>query len=364
MLHIEIDRSTQRHEHPVCGDRGLRDHRMTHGTQRTRAGQFGEEDVALVLAHDPHAFLRMCPQPFDNALHIGLAVGEQPAFTHHPADTGIIMAVLPGIADPHDRAVGERQSAAALYLQKEKFDIILSPGNLEPLTGDGAVVNGRPVFIRYQFSALDLAADALVFQLFGKQTQIDIDQIGRPPVDGHCIIAVSDSRPANLRFEIASREGRAIADLDGFEIGCEETCRIIGRPVLGSIARHLPIGTIGQTAIIFPPDQRGTAGAKRVEGRRRFGLRKIERRNIRPGSNTGAQCTGRIIADFYKLSRLDGLKAAARIVDYGRTLARPDHALLRGWPTLCRPLRDDRHRTGTKQRQRAKKRSDFHDAVP
>ena len=262
MLHIEKHWCAQRYEHTICRNRCLRDHRVSHRSQRTRPGQLGKKDIALVFPHDPHALCRIGPQPFDDALHIGLAIGEQPAFAHHPSDTGIIMAILPGIADPHDRTIRQRQTATALDLQKEEFDIILGPGNLEPLSRERTIIDRRPVFEQNQLGAFDLAADALVFQLLGKQAEVDINQIGRSPVDRNLIMAAFDPGSANLRFEIAGRECRTVADLHGFEIAGEKAQCVTDRPAFGCIAGQLPVRPAGQSAIILAPDQGRTAGAK------------------------------------------------------------------------------------------------------
>ena len=75
------------------------------------------------------------------------------------ADAGVVAPVLPGIADPHDAAVGRAQPARALDLQEEEFDRIGRPGDLEPASGERAVLDLGAVVIGHELAARVVAAE-------------------------------------------------------------------------------------------------------------------------------------------------------------------------------------------------------------
>src|SRR3546814_3794540 len=74
------------------------------------------------------------------------------------------------------------------------------------------------VVIRDERRTLHLAADPLALQRLTELAQIDVDQIGGPPVNRCLIAPLPLARASDFRFEIAGGKGRAITDLNRFEI--------------------------------------------------------------------------------------------------------------------------------------------------
>ena len=66
------------------------------------------------------------------------------ALAQQPADGDIFAAVLVGIANPHDLAVGQLQPARALDLQEEQFDRIGRPADFQPAAGERPILDLGP----------------------------------------------------------------------------------------------------------------------------------------------------------------------------------------------------------------------------
>ena len=118
-----------------------RRHRQAERAERPRPGQLAEEDVAQVLAHQRAAAVGLGAHPGDDRLHRRPARRQDAALAQQPADGDIFAAVLVGIADAHDRAVGQPQPPGALDLEEEQVDRVGRPGDLQPLAGQRAVLD-------------------------------------------------------------------------------------------------------------------------------------------------------------------------------------------------------------------------------
>src|SRR3546814_329027 len=148
--------------------------------------------MAMQIIHDP--------------LHAGLARFQQAPVTHQLTDAGIVATILAIITNAYDAAIGQANTPAALHLQEEEFDRIGGPGDFQAASRQRARFNGRAVVIRNERRTLHLAADPLALQRLTELAQIDVDQIGGPPVNRCLIAPLPLARASDFRFEIRSEE--------------------------------------------------------------------------------------------------------------------------------------------------------------
>jgi hypothetical protein len=136
--------------------------RQAHGADQAVAIEFAEEDPALVLAHQRAAILGVVVDVLDDALHragiLARPGADQPLLAHQPADVGVILPIVPGIADADHRAVGLAQPSRALHLQEEQLDRIGDPGQFQILPGKLAVLDLGALVIGDEMAGLVIAA--------------------------------------------------------------------------------------------------------------------------------------------------------------------------------------------------------------
>ncbi len=70
------------------------------------------------------------------------------------ADAGIVVAVLAGIADAHDAAVGKAQATRALDFEEEQVDRVRGPADFQPLPVERAVLDLRTIPIGHELPRL------------------------------------------------------------------------------------------------------------------------------------------------------------------------------------------------------------------
>src|SRR3546814_18222876 len=121
------------------------------------------------------------------------------------------------MTNAYDAAIRQANTPAALHLQEEEFDWIGGPGDFQAASRQRARFNGRAVVIRNERRTLHLAADPLALQRLTELAQIDVDQIGGPPVNRCLIAPLPLARASDFRFEIAGGKGRALTDLNRSE---------------------------------------------------------------------------------------------------------------------------------------------------
>src|SRR3546814_952434 len=111
------------------------------------------------------------------------------------------------------------------------------------------------VVIRNERRTLHLAADPLALQRLTELAQIDVDQIGGPPVNRCLIAPLPLARASDFRFEIAGGKGRAIPDLNRFEITIKKCAGVPIAPACCCGASLLPIASPLQAAMVCSPNK-------------------------------------------------------------------------------------------------------------
>jgi hypothetical protein len=122
----------------IDGDGALRRYGEAERAQGPGAGQFAEEDVAGIFAHQGAPAVGRGAHPGLDGLQAHIVARELPAVAQQAADGNVGAAILLGIADAHDAAVRQVQPPGALDLQEEQVDRVDRIGDLEATAGEPA----------------------------------------------------------------------------------------------------------------------------------------------------------------------------------------------------------------------------------
>src|SRR3546814_948287 len=101
--------------------------------------------------------------------------------------------------------------------------------------------------------------------LFPYTTLFRSDRIGGPPVNRCLIAPLPLARASDFRFEIAGGKGRAITDLNRFEITIKKCAGVPIAPACCCGASLLPIASPRQAAMVCSPYKRAACDPERLK---------------------------------------------------------------------------------------------------
>src|SRR5690606_10661658 len=90
-------------------------------------------------------------------LHRHLFARNDVAFDQDAPDRRITVAVVRIVVYAHHRAIVHADARRALDLDEQQVGLALEPGNFQPASGDGAILDLGPVVIGHELAPADFA---------------------------------------------------------------------------------------------------------------------------------------------------------------------------------------------------------------
>ncbi len=117
-------------------------------------------------------------EPAADRLHGHFGARDLAEVGKNAAGAGEALPALGGIGNAAQRAVGHLQPRRALHVDEEDIDLVLEPGDLQPLAGKRALFDGRTVEILDDACPGAAAEGKIRVEARWPVLFVDVDQVG------------------------------------------------------------------------------------------------------------------------------------------------------------------------------------------